>query len=75
MVSVARKIVSDTERLRPEASEVERLFASNELAKQRMGWSPEYGGLEGLRRGLQATIAWFREPANLARYKNDIYNV
>jgi NAD dependent epimerase/dehydratase len=69
------KIVSDAERLRPEASEVERLFASHELAKQRMGWSPQFGGLEGLRRGLLATIAWFREPANLARYKNDIYNV
>lgn len=69
------RIVSDAERLRPESSEVERLFASNQMAKQRMGWSPEYGGLEGLRRGLQKTIEWFREPSNLSRYKNDIYNV
>lgn len=69
------KIVSDTGRLRPESSEVERLFASNQMAKQRMDWSPEYAGLEGLRRGLQKTIEWFRDPANLRRYKTDIYNV
>ena len=33
----------------------------------------EYGGGEGFRRGLQATVDWFSDPANLARYKTDRY--
>jgi nucleoside-diphosphate-sugar epimerase len=69
------QIVSDEQRLRPVASEVDRLFAANGAARERMGWSPEYAGLDGFRRGLRHTIDWFREPKNLARYKTDIYNV
>ena len=37
------------------------------------GWSPDYGGGEGFERGLQQTIDWFSDPANLARYKADRY--
>ncbi|MGE5490325.1 MAG: NAD-dependent 4,6-dehydratase LegB [Actinomycetota bacterium] len=69
------EIVCDEQRLRPEKSEVERLFASREKAKERMGWEPQYGGREGFARGLAETVAWFAEPANLARYKADIYNL
>jgi NAD dependent epimerase/dehydratase len=69
------EITTDDQRLRPEKSEVERLWAANAKAKTLMGWQPAYGGGEGLRRGLAETIAWFREPANLARYKVDIYNI
>jgi dTDP-glucose 4,6-dehydratase len=69
------RIISDPQRLRPENSEVERLLASNALARERMGWAPEYAGLDGFRRGLQKTIEWFRDPANFSRYKADIYNV
>lgn len=68
-------IVCDAERVRPTNSEVERLFASTALAQQRMGWVPQYGGLEGFRRGLRNTIDWFNNPANLSRYKTDMYNV
>ncbi len=38
-------------------------------------WQAVYGGLDGFRRGLEETIAWFSEPANLVRYKSDVYNV
>lgn len=69
------EIVCDEQRLRPEKSEVERLFASREKAKERMGWEPQYGGRDGFARGLAETVAWFAEPANLARYKADIYNL
>lgn len=71
------KIEIETEhaRLRPEKSEVERLWASNEKAAKLLGWSPEYGGLNGLRRGLEKTAEWFRDPRNLARYKSEIYNI
>ncbi len=68
-------IVTDEQRLRPEKSEVERLWASNVKARELLGWQPQYGSREGFLRGLSETIAWFREPANLAAYKADIYNI
>jgi NAD dependent epimerase/dehydratase len=67
------EIVTEEQRLRPEASEVERLWADSELMRSLTGWAPEYGGGDGFRRGLQATIDWFSDPANLARYKTDRY--
>ncbi|RZJ47499.1 MAG: SDR family NAD(P)-dependent oxidoreductase [Brevundimonas sp.] len=67
------RIVSDDQRLRPEASEVERLWADSALMTALTGWTPEYGEGEGFRRGLQETIDWFSDPANLARYKTDRY--
>ena len=66
-------IVTDDQRLRPEASEVERLWADSSLMRSLTGWSPEYGGGEGFARGLQQTIDWFSDPGNLARYKTDRY--
>jgi dTDP-glucose 4,6-dehydratase len=69
------EIITDGIRLRPEKSEVDRLFASAERARQMLGWQPSYAGLEGFKRGLAETIKWFREPANLATYNAEIYNV
>ena len=69
------KVVQDTQRLRPDNSEVERLWADNQKAKALMQWSPEFGGIDGLRRGLTETIAWFTQPQNLSAYKSTIYNV
>ena len=68
-------IVCDEARLRPELSEVERLWASNLKAKALLGWEPRYAGMEGFRRGLLETAHWFSDPSNLARYKADVYNV
>ena len=65
----------EEERVRPERSEVDRLWADNAKAKRLLEWMPEYGGLEGLRRGLEETIAWFRDPANTSRYKWEKYTV
>jgi dTDP-glucose 4,6-dehydratase len=69
------KIERDTGRLRPDNSEVERLFASYNLARELMGWTPQYQGLEGFKRGLRTTIEWFSNADNLSLYKTDIYNV
>ena len=69
------EIDSDAQRLRPEASEVERLFAGIGQAEARMGWKPAYGGLAGFERGLAETAAWFAEPGNLALYKPNLYNI
>jgi NAD dependent epimerase/dehydratase len=65
----------DPERVRPAASEVDRLCASNEKARRLFGWAPELAGRDGLRRGLAQTIDWFRQPRNLARYRPEIYNL
>lgn len=69
------QIETDAVRLRPGKSEVERLWAQNEKARQLLGWTPEYAGLEGLRRGLAETALWFKDPQNLRAYKADIYNI
>jgi len=69
------EILTDEQRLRPEKSEVERLWASNDKARELLGWTPRYGGLDGFQRGLVETAAWFGKPKNLASYKTDIYNV
>lgn len=74
-MGVTVDIQSDERRLRPEKSEVERLWADNGKARDMLGWQPAYGGLDGFRRGLAKTIAWFSEPQNVAGYKADIYNV
>lgn len=68
-------IVTDEARIRPENSEVQRLWADNSKARELFGWQPAYGGREGFRRGLAETAAWFRHPANLGGYKTNIYNL
>lgn len=75
VMGVQVEIVTDDRRLRPERSEVERLFASNDKARRLLGWSPAYGGLEGFKRGLLQTTRWFSDTHNLSKYKESIYNV
>lgn len=75
IMGVEVSIVTDEQRLRPEKSEVERLWAENRKARELLDWEPAYGGRDGLRRGLEETVAWFLCPGNLARYKSDIYNI
>jgi NAD dependent epimerase/dehydratase len=65
------KIITDTIRLRPEKSEVFRLFGSNEKLKSFTDWSQKYT----LAEGLNETIEWFSKKENLGQYKSDIYNV
>ena len=69
------EIETDEERLRPEKSEVNRLWADNKKAKRLLGWEPQYGRLEGFKRGLRKTAEWFTKPENLKRYKAGIYNI
>jgi len=68
-------IITETERLRPGRSEVERLCADWSKAKKLTGWEPAYAGLEGLRKGLEETIEWFSNPDHLKLYKANIYNL
>jgi NAD dependent epimerase/dehydratase len=66
---------NDPARVRPAASEVERLFADIGKARQLLGWQPAFGGLDGFKRGLSETIKWYREPANLRRYRTGDYAI
>lgn len=68
-------LVSDEIRIRPGKSEVERLWADNTKAFDVFGWKPEYGGREGLKRGIRETVDWFMNSGNLNKYKADAYNV
>lgn len=64
------KIVTDDVRLRPENSEVERLFGSDEKILSKTDWRRKYS----LDEGLKETIEWFRDLKNLEKYKSNIYN-
>ena len=75
IMGVDLAIETDEQRIRPEKSEVERLWACNAKAKRLLGWEPRYGQREGFKRGLEETVRWFSEPANLSGYKTDIYNL
>jgi NAD dependent epimerase/dehydratase len=68
-------IETDDIRIRPEASEVERLWADNSKALNLLGWQPRYSGKDGLRKGLLETIEWFTQASNLKMYKHLQYNL
>lgn len=65
------RIISDNIRMRPQKSEVFRLFGSNEKLKSLTDWKQMFS----LNEGLKETIQWFLEKENLKQYKSDIYNV
>jgi NAD dependent epimerase/dehydratase len=69
------EIVTDENRLRPSASEVDRLWADNSKARDFAGWEPNFGGISGFRNGLEKTVQWFEDSNNMSKYKSEIYNV
>ncbi len=75
IMNVDLEIETDEVRLRPEKSEVNRLWADNSKAKKLLGWEPKYGGRDGLARGLKETIDWFANAENLKGYKATVYNI
>lgn len=64
-------IIHDTNRIRPEKSEVHRLVCDNQKLLRLTGYQHQVSLEEGLRK----TIEWFCIPDNLFRYKADQYNV
>lgn len=69
------EIITDEKRIRPNNSEVQRLWADNRKARELFGWTPNYGGHDGFFRGLVETAEWFSQPNNLSGYKANIYNL
>lgn len=65
------EFLMDDQRLRPEKSEVFRLWCDNSKIHSLTGFKPHFS----IREGLQETISWFSRAENLAKYKADLYNV
>jgi len=65
------KFITDEQRLRPENSEVFRLWGDNTLIRKLTGWQPKYS----IEQGLGETIEWFTKTENLIKYKANIYNL
>jgi len=63
------KILCDEDRIRPENSEVNRLWADNTKIKNLTGWAPKYD----IEAGLKETVEWIKN--NMQYFKTDIYNV
>jgi dTDP-glucose 4,6-dehydratase len=75
VMGVTLEIQCDEQRIRPESSEVERLWADNSKARVLAGWAPQYGGREGFKQGLAETVDWFTRPEHLRQYKSGEYNI
>ncbi len=65
------RIACEETRVRPEASEVQRLVADNNELRMATSWKPQVSLAEGLAR----TAAWFCDPRNLARYRTAEYAI
>jgi NAD dependent epimerase/dehydratase len=63
------QIQREKTRVRPEKSEVGRLFSDSSKARGLFRWHPK----TDLRPGIEKTISWFEK--NIGRYKGDIYNI
>ena len=70
-INPSAKIITDSLRIRPEKSEVFRLYGSNQKLKFYTDWNQKFS----LEEGLKETIDWFSKKQNLEQYKSDIYNV
>ena len=65
------KFIVEDQRIRPEKSEVFRLWCDNSKIEKLTGFKPQVD----IRQGLQKTIDWIIQPDNLKNYKSEIYNV
>ena len=63
------EIVQEEKRVRPDKSEVDRLYGDNSKIKSLTSWKSKYN----LKDGLSETIDWFKD--NLELYKPEIYNI
>ena len=65
------EFITDHQRIRPEKSEVFRLWCDNTKIEKLTGFKPKVD----IREGLQKTIDWITQPSYLKSYKAEIYNV
>ena len=65
------KFIVDNERIRPDKSEVFRLWCDNSKIERLTGFKAQVN----IKEGLKKTIDWITQPHNLKSYKSEIYNV
>lgn len=68
-------VTEDPARVRPENSEVERLWSDSSKIENAFGWKPAHAGRDGLYKGLEKTYAWFRDNSDEAGYDAKRYVV
>ena len=68
-------VTEDPARVRPENSEVDRLWSDSSKIETAFGWKPAHAGRDGLYRGLEKTYAWFGDNSNEAGYDAKRYVV
>ena len=61
-------VIEATDRVRPAASEVQRLLSNSSRMAEVFGWKPEIGGKNGLKRRLATTYSWFEDNQNRSGY-------
>jgi len=71
IMNVDAKVLTDEARIRPDKSEVHRLWCDNTLIKKLTSYEPQVG----IEKGLGLTIEWFMNRDHLKKYKAHIYNV
>ncbi len=57
---IEKKIMIDPARLRPQKSEVDRLWGDNTKILKNTQWKPTYSGNEGFMKGLEKTFQWYK---------------
>jgi len=65
------QFITDEQRIRPEKSEVFRLWCDDTKIEKLVGFKPQVV----IREGLQRTINWITKPENLKQYKAHLFNV
>jgi NAD dependent epimerase/dehydratase len=65
LIGKEAEILTESQRVRPEKSEVERLMCDNSKARKLLGWEPR----TSLEEGLRLTIDWF--VGHVGEYKTD----
>jgi NAD dependent epimerase/dehydratase len=65
------RFIAEEQRIRPQNSEVFRLWCDNTKIRTLTGFEPNYS----IREGLEKTVEWFTKPENLAKYKPGLYNL
>jgi NAD dependent epimerase/dehydratase len=68
MVGKKVEIITDPARVRPQDSEVNRLWCDNTKARELLGWTPSIS----INEGLEETIGWVSDHREL--YKPELYN-
>lgn len=69
LTKINKKVVTDSQRIRPKKSEVWKLVCNNKKIIRLTGWKPT----TSFEKGLKKTISWIE--SNLDKYKPEIYNI